>query len=160
MSNRKKKFSISIFSPTAGCGGCGKPKLSDIVEPDKKRTAAFFNPDHHHPKSRFSSSSSGGQNGGLSLDDEDCTSTTRSTGIQSPVAISIPNSIAIEKNSDNPYDDFRQSILEMIIEKKIYSTNGLQELLNCFLQLNSPYHHEIIVRAFTEVSNEFTSHRL
>ncbi|KAH7554146.1 hypothetical protein JRO89_XS12G0120100 [Xanthoceras sorbifolium] len=45
------------------------------------------------------------------------------------------------------------SMLQMILENEIYSKEDLKELLNCFLQLNSPYHHEIIVRAFTEIWN-------
>lgn len=62
-------------------------------------------------------------------------------------------SIAVEKDSDDPYLDFRQSMLQMILENEIYSKDDLRELLNCFLQLNSPYHHGIIVRAFTEIWN-------
>ncbi|XP_038877231.1 transcription repressor OFP6-like [Benincasa hispida] len=153
MSNRKKKFT-SIFSSTSGCGGCRKPKLSDVVEPNKKPTTTSFR--------RSSSTSSNDRNGGLSLDDEDCSSTTKSTtGIQSPVTIRIgDDSIAVEKDSDNPYEDFCRSMVQMIVEKRIYSPNGLQELLNCFLHLNSPYHHEIILKAFTHISNEFEYHRL
>lgn len=60
-------------------------------------------------------------------------------------------SLAVEKESDDPYLDFRQSMLQMILEQEIYSKDDLRELLNCFLQLNSPYHHGIIVRAFTEI---------
>ncbi|KAF2307702.1 hypothetical protein GH714_030924 [Hevea brasiliensis] len=60
-------------------------------------------------------------------------------------------SLAVEKDSDDPYLDFRQSMLQMILEKEIYSKDDLRELLNCFLQLNSPYHHGIIVRAFTDI---------
>nr|GMD70921.1 transcription repressor OFP6-like [Ipomoea batatas] len=41
----------------------------------------------------------------------------------------------------------------MILEKNIYSKDDLKELLNCFLQLNSPYYHSVIVRAFTEIWN-------
>ncbi|CAI0391358.1 unnamed protein product [Linum tenue] len=44
-------------------------------------------------------------------------------------------------------------MLQMILEKQIYSRDDLRELLNCFLQLNSPYHHGIIVRAFSEIWN-------
>ncbi|XP_060177071.1 transcription repressor OFP8-like [Lycium barbarum] len=60
-------------------------------------------------------------------------------------------SVAVEKDSDDPYVDFRQSMLQMILAKEIYSKEELRELLNCFLQLNSPYYHGIIVRAFTEI---------
>ncbi|OMO82531.1 hypothetical protein CCACVL1_11933 [Corchorus capsularis] len=62
-------------------------------------------------------------------------------------------SLAVEKDSDDPYLDFRHSMLQMILENEIYSKDDLRELLNCFLQLNSPYHHGIIVRAFTEIWN-------
>ncbi|KAF3636056.1 Transcription repressor OFP6 [Capsicum annuum] len=62
-------------------------------------------------------------------------------------------SVAVEKDSDDPYLDFRQSMLQMILEKEIYNKDDLKELLNCFLQLNSPYYHGIIIRAFTEIWN-------
>ncbi|KAJ6756111.1 TRANSCRIPTION REPRESSOR OFP7-RELATED [Salix purpurea] len=57
-------------------------------------------------------------------------------------------SVAVEKDSDDPYLDFRQSMLQMVLEKQIYSKDDLRQLLDCFLQLNSPYYHGIIVRAF------------
>ncbi|KAE8679408.1 Transcription repressor OFP8 [Hibiscus syriacus] len=62
-------------------------------------------------------------------------------------------SLAVEKESDDPYLDFKYSMLQMILEKEIYSKVDLKELLNCFLKLNSPYYHGIIVRAFTEIWN-------
>ncbi|XP_042520777.1 transcription repressor OFP8-like [Macadamia integrifolia] len=65
----------------------------------------------------------------------------------------ISESVAVVKDSDDPYLDFRQSMLQMILEKEIYSREDLRDLLDCFLQLNSPYHHEIIVRAFSEIWN-------
>ncbi|GMH09982.1 hypothetical protein Nepgr_011823 [Nepenthes gracilis] len=63
--------------------------------------------------------------------------------------------VAIEKESDDPYFDFRQSMLQMIRENEIRSKDDLKELLNCFLQLNSPCLHGIIIRAFTEIWNNF-----
>lgn len=62
-------------------------------------------------------------------------------------------SVAVEKDSDDPYLDFRQSMLEMIQENEIYCKNDLGELLSCFLELNEPHLHGIIVRAFTEIWN-------
>ncbi|KAK1276471.1 hypothetical protein QJS04_geneDACA011706 [Acorus gramineus] len=44
-------------------------------------------------------------------------------------------------------------MLQMIVEKEIYSFEELRELLDCFLSLNSPYHHELIVTAFMEIWN-------
>ncbi|KAL8255710.1 hypothetical protein R6Q59_030777 [Mikania micrantha] len=67
------------------------------------------------------------------------------------------NSLAVEKDSDDPYVDFRDSMLQMIMEKEIYRRDDLRELLNCFLQLNSPYYHGIIIRAFTEIWNNVLS---
>ncbi|XP_042515701.1 transcription repressor OFP8-like [Macadamia integrifolia] len=65
----------------------------------------------------------------------------------------IGESVAVVKDSDDPYLDFRQSMLQMILEKELYSREDLRDLLDRFLQLNSPYHHEIIVRAFSEIWN-------
>ncbi|KAF3442718.1 hypothetical protein FNV43_RR16635 [Rhamnella rubrinervis] len=65
----------------------------------------------------------------------------------------LAESVAVEKDSDDPYLDFRHSMLQMILENEIYSKDDLRQLLNCFLQLNSPCHHGIIVRAFTEIWN-------
>ncbi|KAF8044238.1 hypothetical protein BT93_A2275 [Corymbia citriodora subsp. variegata] len=61
--------------------------------------------------------------------------------------------VAVEKDSHDPYLDFRHSMLQMILENQIYTKDDLRELLNCFLQLNSPYYHGVIVRAFTEIWN-------
>ncbi|KAJ4979241.1 hypothetical protein NE237_010021 [Protea cynaroides] len=65
----------------------------------------------------------------------------------------IDESVAVMKDSDDPYLDFRQSMLQMILEKKIYSTEDLTDLIDCFLQLNAPYHHENILRAFSDIWN-------
>lgn len=67
--------------------------------------------------------------------------------------------VAVEKESHDPYLDFRHSMLQMILENQIYTKDDLRELLNCFLQLNSPYYHGVIVRAFTEIWNGFSCAR-
>ncbi|KAI4364177.1 hypothetical protein MLD38_020305 [Melastoma candidum] len=61
--------------------------------------------------------------------------------------------VAVEKDSRDPYLDFRHSMLQMIIENEIYNREDLRELLGCFLQLNSPCYHGVIIRAFTEIWN-------
>lgn len=98
------------------------------------------------------------------MDEEDLTSTTISEAETDPNTSQIPSkifsSIAVEKDSDDPYQDFRHSMLQMIIKKEIYSKDDLQELLNCFLQLNSPCHHDVIIKAFKEIWDEVVSHRL
>nr|GMC69392.1 transcription repressor OFP6-like [Ipomoea batatas] len=66
-------------------------------------------------------------------------------------------SVAVEKDSDDPYLNFRHSMLQMILKKNIYSKDDLKELLNCFLLLNSPYYHGVIVCAFTKIWNSVFS---
>uniref|UniRef100_A0A3Q7E9I4 Transcription repressor n=1 Tax=Solanum lycopersicum TaxID=4081 RepID=A0A3Q7E9I4_SOLLC len=66
----------------------------------------------------------------------------------------ISSSLVAFINSDDPFYDFKKSMLHMIIEKEIYSFEDLEDLLNCFLKLNSPSHHNIIIQAFTEILND------
>ncbi|GLJ29736.1 hypothetical protein SUGI_0586810 [Cryptomeria japonica] len=58
----------------------------------------------------------------------------------------VGESVAVVKSSQDPYQDFRTSMLEMIVEKQIFQPNDLEQLLQCFLSLNSHHHHEIIVQ--------------
>nr|XP_043608706.1 transcription repressor OFP7-like [Erigeron canadensis] len=63
----------------------------------------------------------------------------------------IKESFAIVKKSEDPYDDFKKSMLEMIMEKQMYEESDLEQLLQCFLSLNSRFHHGVIVEAFSEI---------
>eukprot|EP01018_Ginkgo_biloba_P008195 Gb_27133 [translate_table: standard] len=63
----------------------------------------------------------------------------------------VRESVAVVKSSQDPYQDFKASMLEMILEKQIYQADDLEQLLHCFLSLNSRQHHEIIVQVFTEI---------
>ncbi|XP_060675064.1 uncharacterized protein LOC132804517 isoform X3 [Ziziphus jujuba] len=40
-------------------------------------------------------------------------------------------------------------MVEMIVEKQIFSAKDLAQLLQCFLSLNSHHHHKVIVEVFT-----------
>ncbi|KAI3450752.1 hypothetical protein Pfo_007417 [Paulownia fortunei] len=158
MSSSKIRKLKSIFTANGGCG-CGP---TDIIEPiPKSKTSSSDQKPSHCPSSSDSSWERHG--GGKSIiDDEDYTSTTFSLNIDTSPAIAARNNMitpnapkrfAIVKDSEDPYQDFRQSMIQMIFEKEIYSRNDLQQLLDCFLQLNSPEHHEVIVRAFMEIWN-------
>ncbi|KAH7511880.1 hypothetical protein FEM48_Zijuj12G0029800 [Ziziphus jujuba var. spinosa] len=57
---------------------------------------------------------------------------------------------AVVKKSSDPHNDFRTSMVEMIVEKQIFSAKYLEQLLQCFLSLNSHHHHKVIVEVFTE----------
>lgn len=163
MSTNRRKLRLNTVKVSIGCG-CRRPKLSDIFWPKQKPKQPTV-----HPKPQlYRSSSSSWEMRSRSVDETD-TSTTFETSsplysgsesdrnhFTNPVGRSGRiggKSVAVEKDSDDPYLDFRHSMLQMILENEIYSKNDLRELLQCFLQLNSPYHHELIVRAFTEIWN-------
>ncbi|KAK1440598.1 hypothetical protein QVD17_06427 [Tagetes erecta] len=68
----------------------------------------------------------------------------------------VKESFAVVKRSEKPYDDFKKSMMEMIVENEIYEESDLKQLLQCFLSLNSWYHHGVIMEAFTEIWNNFS----
>ncbi|KAK3231589.1 hypothetical protein Dsin_003470 [Dipteronia sinensis] len=63
----------------------------------------------------------------------------------------VRESVAVVKKSVDPYDDFKQSMWEMILEKKMFEAKDLEQLLQCFLSLNSRHYHAIIVEAFSQI---------
>lgn len=64
----------------------------------------------------------------------------------------VQQSIALAKDSSDPYADFRDSMLEMMQEKNLWQREEeLQDLLQCFLHLNQPVHHQLIHQAFSDV---------
>lgn len=69
----------------------------------------------------------------------------------------LEESIVVVKESDNPLDDFKKSMLQMIVENEIAGKDEMEELLQRFLLLNSLENHDIIVRAFTELWKEVFS---
>ncbi|CAN6441715.1 unnamed protein product [Victoria cruziana] len=63
----------------------------------------------------------------------------------------VKDSVAVVKRSSDPYGDFRESMVEMIIEKQIFDHGDLKQLLHCFLSLNSQHHHPVIIDVFWEI---------
>ncbi|XVF59597.1 hypothetical protein PTKIN_Ptkin07bG0288500 [Pterospermum kingtungense] len=63
----------------------------------------------------------------------------------------VRESFVVVKKSEDPYEDFKRSMMEMILEKQMFEDKDLEQLLNCFLSLNSRHHHGVIVQAFTEI---------
>ncbi|GMH05274.1 hypothetical protein Nepgr_007114 [Nepenthes gracilis] len=59
--------------------------------------------------------------------------------------------VAMEKSSFDPRDDFRQSVLEMIIANQIEKARDLRYLLKCYIQMNSEDYTGIILEVFHEV---------
>ncbi|XP_061348669.1 transcription repressor OFP6-like [Gastrolobium bilobum] len=156
MSSSRRKLVLNTVSVNLGCGSCRRPKLRYIFHPKPKPKNPIF---QKHKLYNNSSSTPCGED----RDDTATTSTTNTTF--SPFYVESSQfcvrgfgrvgseGVAIEKDSEDPYIDFKHSMLQMILENEIYSKDDLRELLNCFLQLNSPHHHGVIVRAFTEIWN-------
>lgn len=63
----------------------------------------------------------------------------------------VRESFAVVKKSEDPYEDFKRSMMEMILEKQMFDERELEQLLHCFLSLNSREHHGVIVEAFAEI---------
>lgn len=185
MPTDKKKFLLNIVSVSLGCSSCRKQKLSSVCQPKQKLQAPTY---QKHKKDLYSSSSSSSSTSSSKRtakqspnghENHDTPNTF------SPAVDSTPphffsdsgssmrhcsgavrgfgrvgdESVAVEKDSDDPYLDFRHSMLQMILEKQIYSKDDLRQLLDCFLQLNSPYYHGVIIKAFTEIWNGVFSMR-
>ncbi|XP_020578888.1 transcription repressor OFP1-like [Phalaenopsis equestris] len=63
----------------------------------------------------------------------------------------LKESVAVVKPSSDPQKDFRESMVEMILENKIVDSQDLEDLLSCYLILNSSEYHDMIVGVFGEI---------
>uniref|UniRef100_A0A7N0ZS71 Transcription repressor n=1 Tax=Kalanchoe fedtschenkoi TaxID=63787 RepID=A0A7N0ZS71_KALFE len=61
------------------------------------------------------------------------------------------SSVTVVKSSANPESDFKESMVEMIVENNITDLEGLEELLVSYLVLNSDEFHQVIVSVFKEI---------
>ncbi|KAL2620773.1 hypothetical protein R1flu_000978 [Riccia fluitans] len=61
------------------------------------------------------------------------------------------DSVAVVKASYDPYQDFRDSMVEMILENEIETAGELEELLQCYLSLNSGEYHSVIIQVFSDI---------
>lgn len=61
------------------------------------------------------------------------------------------DSFAVVKCSSNPEKDFRDSMVEMVTELQINQPEEMEELLACYLTLNSDEYHDLIVKVFRQV---------
>lgn len=67
---------------------------------------------------------------------------------------------AVAKKSSNPEKDFKESMVRMIRLKRISRPEDLENLLACYLVLNSDEYHDVIVKVFRQVWIEISSARL
>ncbi|BBN15044.1 hypothetical protein MPTK1_6g16500 [Marchantia polymorpha subsp. ruderalis] len=68
------------------------------------------------------------------------------------------DSVAVVKASYDPYQDFRESMVEMILENDIQTAEDLEQLLQCYLSLNSAEYHSIIVQVFSDIWRDIFDH--
>lgn len=64
---------------------------------------------------------------------------------------SLSESFAVVKTSVDPQRDFRESMMEMILANNLRASKDLEDLLACYLQLNSDEYHELIVEVFKQI---------
>nr|DAD20376.1 TPA_asm: hypothetical protein HUJ06_021839 [Nelumbo nucifera] len=66
--------------------------------------------------------------------------------------------VAMDKYSYDPREDFRESMVEMIITNQIEDPKDLRCLLNCYISMNSDEYRPVILQVFHEVcTNLFLS---
>ncbi|CAN6374148.1 unnamed protein product [Urochloa humidicola] len=62
--------------------------------------------------------------------------------------------VAVEKESSDPRADFRESMVQMVVEMGLCDWDGLRGMLGRLLALNAPRHHAAILTAFAEVCTQ------
>ncbi|URD88866.1 ovate family protein 13 [Musa troglodytarum] len=60
-------------------------------------------------------------------------------------------SITMSISSEDPYQDFRASMEEMVVAHELREWHSLQELLHCYLRLNERKNHKVIMLAFVDL---------
>ncbi|AES88297.2 putative transcription factor OFP family [Medicago truncatula] len=156
MSFNKKRLMRRVFSTNIGSCGCAKKKAIEVHEPIQKTKISISQ------ISKASSNTTLGERkgAGCSVDHSDDFSTTtfseaETTQNYSPHKHSpLSNTVVVEKDSDNPYHDFKHSMLQMIFEDEIDSEDDLRVLLRCFLHLNDTCYHLVIVKVFNDICHE------
>lgn len=63
----------------------------------------------------------------------------------------LADSVVVVKSSFDPKSDFRESMVDMIVEHKYFSWKALEELLACYLLLNSSENHGLILEVFEDI---------
>ncbi|MCL7027663.1 hypothetical protein MKW94_001288 [Papaver nudicaule] len=59
--------------------------------------------------------------------------------------------VALDKYSYDPREDFRESMVEVIMMNQIEEARDLRKLLNCYISMNSAEYRSMILQVFHEV---------
>ncbi|MCE3216931.1 hypothetical protein HAX54_009490 [Datura stramonium] len=76
---------------------------------------------------------------------------SRKSVSNSSTKLSVGESFAVVKSSKDPYKDFKESMVEMIVENNIRASKDLEDLLACYLSLNSHQYHHLIIKVFKQI---------
>ncbi|CAL5433893.1 unnamed protein product [Camellia sinensis] len=68
-----------------------------------------------------------------------------------PTEGKVKDSFAMVMESMDPYEDFKASMMEMILAKQLFEAKDFEQLLECFFSLNLRHHHGVIVEAFSDI---------
>ncbi|KAL3536606.1 hypothetical protein ACH5RR_005067 [Cinchona calisaya] len=124
---------------------------SGLKEEKEQKTSS------NNTATRFSSSAGGG-GGGLKLRTHSPRLANKRIPIQARKSLSwrrrrrsLSESWAVMKSSNDPQKDFRESMVEMIVENNICGSKELEDLLACYLSLNSDQYHDLIIRVFKQI---------
>ncbi|KAJ1262173.1 hypothetical protein BS78_09G087500 [Paspalum vaginatum] len=63
----------------------------------------------------------------------------------------VRKGLAVVKRSRDPYGDFRESMVQMIVGRQVFGAAELERLLRSYLSLNAPRFHPVILQAFSDI---------
>ncbi|KAG8051796.1 hypothetical protein GUJ93_ZPchr0001g30273 [Zizania palustris] len=119
----------------------------DCCEPEHSRPEAVVRVVASPPKTRTNSPRIVTSRKGRPTAPAPPTRNTKQQSTTPPVA----NSFAVVKSSSDPRRDFLESMEEIIAENGIRDAGDLEDLLACYLYLNSAEYHDLIVEVFEQV---------
>ncbi|CAL0304394.1 unnamed protein product [Lupinus luteus] len=132
----------------------GESRFTDFKSPKGSLKVKIVKEDNASMKEVKNNSSSGGGGRRLRLRVNSPRIRSRksvSTAAADSSRRSLSDSFAIVKSSFNPERDFRQSMVEMIVHNNIRSSKDLEDLLACYLSLNSDEYHHLIIKVFKQI---------
>ncbi|RLN28803.1 transcription repressor OFP7-like [Panicum miliaceum] len=71
--------------------------------------------------------------------------------VATAAAEQVRRGLAVVKRSRDPYGDFRESMVEMIVGRQVFGAAELERLLRSYLSLNAPRFHPVILQAFSDI---------
>ncbi|GJN35758.1 hypothetical protein PR202_gb24562 [Eleusine coracana subsp. coracana] len=63
----------------------------------------------------------------------------------------VRKGLAVVKRSRDPYGDFRESMVQVIVGRQVFGAAELEGLLDSYMALNAPCLHPVILQAFSDI---------